>query len=352
MRDKFKPIVGCMALVGTISAFFLLSDFSEPGRWTYTRSHTPPPVPVVGNSQAKAVVTSPVAAGNDSNVDAYVKCLTDVKGNRDMYDVEKCISDIRHGEQLRLMDKILELPRDKLSRYTGTGAYAYVSRWKIFDLFKPVYECNALDLLRIGAPSKVSDTGKWLCSDKLTFGKDNKCVIYSLGSNNQFDFEQEMKRLFPKCTIHTFDCTGDWKDPSTTYHKWCIGAKDEVDSLGRQFKRVSTISKELGVETVSLLKMDIENFEWGFFLDLLNEPAEDRPKQVLVEFHGGMPIDKVPVPWKIAPSFFEGWNDNWAIPVARMVKLFGQLGYRIAFQERNRWGDFATEIILLHETAL
>ncbi|KAI9105562.1 methyltransferase domain-containing protein [Phlyctochytrium arcticum] len=292
------------------------------------------------------------ARTEELTTDAHLKCLLETTGNRVMYDVEKCISDIHHKNQVRLMDTILSLPTEKLHRYVGSGAHAYLANWKIFDLFKPTYECNSMDLLRIGGPSKVTDTGKWICTDKMNFGQDNKCVIFSLGSNNQFDFEQEMHRLFPSCAIHTFDCTGTWSDPSTTYHKLCIAGKEEVNQKGWQYKRLSTIKKELGVDTVSLLKMDIENYEWAFFIDLLKEPVESRPMQILVEFHGGMPMDNVPKPWELAPSLFEGWDQTWAIPMARMFKLFDQLGYRIAFQERNRHGQFATEIILLHERAL
>ncbi|TPX59065.1 hypothetical protein PhCBS80983_g02723 [Powellomyces hirtus] len=363
MRQSIKAVVASFTVIATLGVFFLLSDMAEPVRLKYGPSHSaislgnkpqgghpsPPPPPPPASHDSSAAVGS-----SEYTVDAYVKCFTEVTGHNVMYDVERCISDIRHQNQLRVMDKILELPTHKLSRYEGWGPDLAVPDWIIFDLFKPTYECNAMDLLRIGGASKVTDTGKWLCSDKINFGSgpDKKCVIYSLGSNNQFDFEQEMHRLFPSCAIHTFDCTGDWSDPSTTYHKWCIGGKDEIDSQGRQYKRVSTISKELGVETVSLLKMDIENFEWAFFLDLLNEPVENRPMQILVEFHGGMPDNKVPKPWLLAPSIFEGWKRNWAIPIARMVKLFDKLGYRIAFQERNRHGQFATEIILIHERAL
>ncbi|KAI8918151.1 hypothetical protein PhCBS80983_g01955 [Powellomyces hirtus] len=272
-----------------------------------------------------------------TSTDEYIKCLIQPPTNEVMYGVEKCISNLNNQRYLSAIRTIETLPKEQLPQYQGMDTYAAVPKWRIFDLFQPTYECNAMDLIRIGAPSKVLDTGKWICTDKLDFGSgaEKKCTIFSLGSNNQFDFEHDIHVLFPQCQIHTFDCTGDWSNPATTFHKTCIGGKDEVDSQGRTFKRLATIRKELGVDTISVLKMDIEHYEWPFFLDLLNESVEDRPMQILVEFHAGMWQRGADAPWALAPSLFENWSNNWAVPMARVVKLFDELGYRIVFQVRE-----------------
>ncbi|KAJ3034748.1 Elongator subunit elp2 [Rhizophlyctis rosea] len=297
------------------------------------------------HAQSSALVTS--------DIQQWVRCLTAPDGDTTFYNAQRCISDIKHKHMMEVVNAVDALPNDQLSRYiTQDKTWKFIPKWGIFDLFQPTYECNAMDFIRIGQPSKAGDTGKWLCTDKLDMGKDKKCVIFSLGCNNQFDFEVDIKNLFPHCEIHTFDCTGSWSNPSTTFHPWCMGGKDEKDGQGREYKRMSTIAKELGVETISLLKMDIENFEWPFFLDLANEQPEHRPMQILVEFHAGMPVGGPPKPFDIAPTLFENWEDSWVKPMVKLLRLFDQLGYRIAWQERNRWGEFATEIILIHERAL
>ncbi|KAJ3007906.1 hypothetical protein HKX48_008875 [Thoreauomyces humboldtii] len=293
----------------------------------------------------------------------YFRCLQRPSPNRQMfsysYDIEKCFSDIAHDNMKRVMDLVLAAEPAQRMRFQGYGRDFGVPDWRIFDLFKPTYECNAFNLLRIGTPSLKGDSGKWICTDK--FEPLKNCTVFSIGSRGEFDFERDIKTLFPNCTVHTFDCTAPrgvvWADNSTTVHPWCVGGKDLVQpaqgyQLSREYKRLSTISRDLNVDTISLLKMDIENFEWPFFIDLLNEPVENRPMQILVEFHGGMPDPRVPQPWTLAPTMFEDWEGNWAVPIARMVKLFDQLGYRIAFQERNAHGWFASEIVLLHERAL
>ncbi|KNC98181.1 uncharacterized protein SPPG_06585 [Spizellomyces punctatus DAOM BR117] len=344
MSNTARFIIAAVFIIST--SFFVLFSFSDT------------PVPFIRSEPTDTKITAlenqlaELKLGRNDQVDAYVKCLTKPEGHETFYNVQRCLADIKHKHIMKVVDVIEKLPAEELQRFAGQGGWDSVPKWIVFDLFQPTYECNAMDFIRIGAPSKTGDTGKWICTDKLDFGPQKKCVIYSLGSNNQFDFEQDMHRLFPECKIHTLDCTGNWADPSTTFHSWCVGGEDKTDDKGRQYKRLSTVSKELGVDTISLLKMDIENFEWPFFIDLLNEPVDHRPMQILVEFHAGMPSGSVPRPHEIAPTLFEGWNKNWAIPMVKMLKLFDQLGYRIAWQERNRWGEFATEIILIHERAL
>ncbi|KAJ3181968.1 hypothetical protein HDU87_000306 [Geranomyces variabilis] len=314
-----------------------------------------PPTGVAPPASEKAVEVVPAApvATEDQLVDKYVGCLTTPGAGPYMYDVEKCLSAIDNDIMLKALDKMEHMPLDKLTRYQGHAPIYDIPTWRVFDLLKPTYECNSMNLMRIGKPSKQLDTGKWICTDKMGV-EQGKCTIFSLGSRGEFDFERDIKAIEPSCQIHTFDCTGDWADPTTTFHRICVGGADEVVEGMGQFKRLSTLTKEMGIKTVNVLKMDIENFEWPFFEQLMNEPEEARPNQILVEFHAGMnhPDQARVAPHLLSPHLFDNWNGNWAIVMSRLNKLFKQLGYRVAFQERNRHGQFASEIILLHERAL
>ncbi|KAJ3169263.1 hypothetical protein HDU88_001060 [Geranomyces variabilis] len=328
------------------------SSSSSDGRAVHEESHlngsppsSAPPGPAVGGTAPSAasekdveVVPSSAAAAvvtEDQIVDKYVGCLTLPNGGPYMYDVGKCLSAIDNDIMLKALDKMEHMPLDKLTRYQGLAPIYNIPTWRVFDLLKPTYECNSMDLMRIGLPSKQLDTGKWICTDKMGLDQ-GKCTVFSLGSRGDFDFERDIKSLAPACQIHTFDCTGDWADPTTTFHRICVGGTDEVVAGMGQFKRLSTLQKELNIQTVNVLKMDIENFEWPFFEQLVNEPEEARPNQILVEFHAGMPHpDQARVaPHVLSPQLFKDWNGNWAIVMSRLNKLFKQLGYRVAFQER------------------
>ena len=83
-------------------------------------------------------------------------------------------------------------------------------------------------------------------------------MIYSLGSNGDYSFEQSMLEM-TQCEIHTFDCTYDGvsqRQGRHFYHKTCLGPP----SRGPNFKHYGTILLELGHTTVDFLKMDIGGY--------------------------------------------------------------------------------------------
>jgi Methyltransferase domain len=55
--------------------------------------------------------------------------------------------------------------------------------------WQPAFRC--LDDQRVG---NVGEGGKWLCDPDCLIAKGN-CLVFSVGSNNQFDFEEVRLRL-------------------------------------------------------------------------------------------------------------------------------------------------------------
>ena len=110
----------------------------------------------------------------------------------------------------------------------------------------------------------VGDGGKLLCG--LT-SLPRDCVIYSLGSANDFSFEETMLRATP-CAIHTFDCTVDGAtkpaDSRIVFHRQCLG-----DGGAPGFFSLPQLAAQNGHTRIDLLKMDIEGGEYGVFASLL-----------------------------------------------------------------------------------
>lgn len=75
--------------------------------------------------------------------------------------------------------------------------------WARFDATPRLSDCPGLTRFPESEVNTASDGGKWLCGIK-SLGEG--CVIYSLGSNAEFDFEYEMVEATP-CEVFTFDCT-------------------------------------------------------------------------------------------------------------------------------------------------
>lgn len=113
------------------------------------------------------------------------------------------------------------------------------------------------NIKRIG---NSGDGGKITCLD--TPSTEKKCLIYSVGSNNDFSFENDIHTIYPNCEIHTFDPTVKFpQNPSFVHFH-------------------QTFVKKNGQEDIFILKMDCEGCE---YTDL--EYFIHRSNQILLEVH-------------------------------------------------------------------
>ncbi len=132
-----------------------------------------------------------------------------------------------------------------------------------FRMLGPVApQCRDLEQFGVG------DEEKRACG--LTRMLGSNCMIVSLGSKNQWSFEEAIHEKLPNCMIHTFDCTVDdsAKPPDaiskqTVLHRICIGAKDEIKSNKKEFMSWGSVMRLIGATEPPLyLKMDIEGHEF------------------------------------------------------------------------------------------
>jgi hypothetical protein len=153
-----------------------------------------------------------------------------------------------------------------------------------------MWKCpHGLELTRLGP---TFEGGKTAClpapSKRANFA--DKCLIYSFGSNGQFEFEDDMYKRFG-CEIHTFDCT---TNPANTpsfvkYHQWCLGLP-AADPANNKFMSFWQMVQQLGHQKREplLVKMDIEGWEWIFFGEYFAENSPiPRISQLLIEIHDG-----------------------------------------------------------------
>ena len=118
-------------------------------------------------------------------------------------------------------------------------------------------------------------------------GRD--CVIFSVGSRNQYQFEEDVfKRT--KCFVEVFDCTVDSFTPPEHIksrirtHKVCLGGKTEVID-GKTFMNWTSLNALTGLKTnPDFLKMDIEGFEYPVLKSIVDS-GENLPLQIAMEFH-------------------------------------------------------------------
>lgn len=187
------------------------------------------------------------------------------------------------------------LPKDTWSKFNFPH-YSPDQKLQSFPIFNfaPPLAAKICSLTKYGGSD---DGGKFLCSlDQLQEG----CVIYSLGSNNNFQFEMSMLRETP-CSIHTFDCTVDGfnkpADPRVVFHRQCLGNRvaigESMRLLGRSFDSslffsLAELAFQNGHDAITILKMDIENGEYSVFESLSDDVAIHKhllPDQISFELH-------------------------------------------------------------------
>lgn len=125
------------------------------------------------------------------------------------------------------------------------------------DNFEPAIRC--IDDKRLG---NWGDGGKYVCDPDCLL-QNNNCTIWSVGSNNQFDFEDAMHPY--GCSMHTFDHTnsGSAAPKYLTYHRIGLGPRSvgDIKTLMDMYKLTGSLHK------IDVLKVDCEGCEYAAFLD-------------------------------------------------------------------------------------
>jgi hypothetical protein len=134
----------------------------------------------------------------------------------------------------------------------------------------------------VGRNNGHGDGPKWICNPHrlgLRESRPKDCLIYSIGSNGEYDFEEgllqelELSRggggnTLQSCEIHVFDF-GGYERPDDAarnihYHQWGLEGTEEKSKIKRKMMSFPDIVKTLGHEkrTIDILKIDCEGCEW------------------------------------------------------------------------------------------
>lgn len=195
------------------------------------------------------------------------------------------------------------------------------------------------------------DGGKWICDPHRI--DRNKCLVYSFGSNNQFDFEETILSKLG-CEIHTFDFTasGEGRPSAVSFHRWgltdgtsvakSVFASSNAAENG-EMKNMTQIISALSHKnrTIDILKIDIDGNEYkvltpNFFASLSESSVLLR--QILIEVHP--PADTNPI-WEISATEQQ---------VQRLYDLFRVMflaGFVVFHKELNGYAPGAAEFALL-----
>jgi len=135
--------------------------------------------------------------------------------------------------------------------------------------------------------------------------QSEECHIVSIGSNDQWGFEEEVIKKLPHCVTHTFDCTLRNNQPlkkpksdDVRFYPYCIGDGGSGDSgdENKKFLPYHELWKQTNTtQPPKLLKIDVEGFEFGVIPHMLrSSPPETWPEQIMMEVHWATRMVDVP----------------------------------------------------------
>ncbi len=177
---------------------------------------------------------------------------------------------------------------EKLKRYAlfdtvSRGGTQRADGW-YQDNVEPAVTCAREE--RIGP---AGEGGKWLCDPNRLRSRGTDCLIYSVGSFDDFSFEEAiMQNVSSACEIHVFDHTvlnPQNKPCGVHFHPWGLGGAHEP--AGSALKSLSDIVVALGHKgrTIDVLKIDCEGCEWSTYDSWFD--ADVHIDEMLVEIHAG-----------------------------------------------------------------
>lgn len=223
---------------------------------------------------------------------------------------------------------------------------AFDGGWKheIYRMLNPVKAPNCPTLRTFAA--RDYDLMKRFC---WTTDENEDCSMYSIGSNDKWDFEEEIFNN-TKCKVSTFDCIVESHVPPaiaerTNYYPVCIAHETFTDPEGRKFKTYRDMLALTGHEAhgVDYLKMDVEGYEWSILSNMVNQAEAEGythplPEQLGVEFH-------------LSPLITENGKKLKSLYGDRLFQFYNNLflkgGYLLTDMWPNRYSTHCTETLFI-----
>jgi len=146
--------------------------------------------------------------------------------------------------------------------------------------------------LCVETKSQSHDNGRGERNDNDDDVDNMECHIVSIGSNDQWGFEEEVMKTpqLRGCVTHTFDCTLQNNKPkrkpqndNVKFYPYCIGSEGQQPPYV-PFDQMWNLTKTK--QAPKFLKMDVEGFEYHVVLNsILSSDSSIWPEQIMMEIH-------------------------------------------------------------------
>lgn len=205
-------------------------------------------------------------------------------------------------------------------------------------------------------PFGRGDEEKMVCNN--AHGLDGEgCWVLSLGCNNKWKFEETIVSK-TNCTVHVFDCTGDFTVPLTVkdrvfFHKTCVGAIAS-EERGRVFQTLvqmievgSRKSGHCDIRPPVIAKIDVEGWEVPALSAFLSNPISRNilPHQILMEVHAEVNtiFQGIPVDMRAKGRRYETASQVYG----ELLSNLSRVGYDMVYRADNPLCPACSEVSLL-----
>jgi len=192
-------------------------------------------------------------------------------------------------------------------------------------------------------------------------------VIVSIGSNNEFGFEEQMLG----CTnshIATFDCTvaKATNKPMTSrvsFHPYCIGLADtekyrtwtSLSELALQAAQLHSVAAGINKARpprIAVLKADIEGWEWVVLDEVVHSVVPSSlPQQIAVEIHLRTQAKRNVPGFREVGGFPSAKVSSLPNPTGKLQQLRARMavaGYELINRNDNPWCNHCSEVLFVH----
>ncbi|GFN90320.1 methyltransferase-like protein 24 [Plakobranchus ocellatus] len=218
---------------------------------------------------------------------------------------------------------------------------------ELYHSYLSQIQLQCKDIPRIG---RITDGGWNICADP-GFVPKEPCLVYSFGVGDDFSFEDSIIRNYG-CHVYSFDpdmnMLSQQRSEKSVFYRQGVADSDRTLTNGWVMSKFETLRGTLKhtKRNISIVKMDIEEWEWEVLPDLLASDHLATVGQLLLELHQCEGCSKY-----LPQQDDKEPNRDHYIHMLELLSGLYKKGFRIFHTHQNRACRYVSKFTLSERSA-